>query len=75
MLSGIKVGNCWGCVVGDVPVEQVDDHFAGDSGVEFFDWFSNVAQKGITGSAANHHDKNIGQPPRNIVIAAPERME
>ena len=46
-----------GCVVGDVPVEQVDDHFAGDIGVEFFDWFSNVAQKGVTGSAADHHDK------------------
>jgi hypothetical protein len=45
VMPGIKVRDCWGCVVGYVPVEHVGDHFAGDVVVEFFDLFSNVAQK------------------------------
>ena len=60
MLPGIKVRDCWGCVVGYVPVEHVGDHFAGDIVVEFFDLFSNVAQKGIAGLATNHHDEKQG---------------
>jgi hypothetical protein len=56
-LPGIKVRDCWGCIVGCVPVEYVGDHFAGDAVVEFFDSFLNVAQKGFTGPATNHHDE------------------
>ncbi len=50
-LPGIKVRDCWECVVGDVPVEYVGDHFAGDVVVEFPDLFLDVAQKGVTGLA------------------------
>ncbi len=56
-LPGIEVRDCWGCVVGYVPVEHVGDHFVGDVVVEFFDLFSNVAQKGVAGPATDHHDE------------------
>jgi hypothetical protein len=56
-LPGIEVRDCWGCVVGYVPVEHVGDHFARDVMVEFFDLFSYVAQKGIAGPATDHHDE------------------
>jgi hypothetical protein len=57
-LPGIEVRGCWGCVVGYVPVEHVGaDHVAGDVVLEFFDLFSNVAQKGIAGPATDHHDE------------------
>jgi hypothetical protein len=59
-LPGIEVRDCWGCVIGYVSVEHVSDHFAGDVLVEFFDLFSNVAQKGVAGSATNHHDEKHG---------------
>jgi hypothetical protein len=59
-LPGIKVRDCWGCVVGYVPVEHVGDHFAGDVGGEISDLFSNVEQKGIAGPATNHHDEKQG---------------
>jgi hypothetical protein len=60
VLPGIEVRDCWGCVVGYVPVEHVGDCFAGDIVVEFFDLFPNVAQKGIAGLATNHHDEKHG---------------
>ncbi len=59
-LPGIKVRDCWGCVVEYVTVEHVISHFAGDVVVEFFDLFPNVAQKGVTGPAANHNDEKHG---------------
>ncbi len=59
-LSGIKVRDCWGCVVGYVPLEHLGDHFAGDVVVEFFVLFSNVAQKCVTEPATNHHDEKHG---------------
>ncbi len=46
-LPEIEVRDCWGCVVGYVPVEHEGDHFAGDVMVEFFDLFSDTAQKGV----------------------------
>ncbi len=60
MLPEIEVRNCWGCVVGYVPVEHVGDHFVGDVVVEFLDLFSDVAQKGVAGPATNHHDEKHG---------------
>jgi hypothetical protein len=60
-LPGIKVTrDCWGCVVGYAPVEHAGDHFAGDIVFEFFDMFSNVAQKDVAGPATNHHDEKHG---------------
>ncbi len=59
-MPGIKVRDCWGCVVGYVPVEHAGDHFAGDVMVEFIDLFSNVAQKGVAGPATDHHDEKHG---------------
>jgi hypothetical protein len=56
-LPGIEVGNCWGCVVGNVPVEHVGEHFLRDVVVEFFDLFPNVAQEHNAGLATNHHDE------------------
>jgi hypothetical protein len=71
VLSGIEVGNCLGGVVGDVPVKHVSEHLPGVIVVEFFDLFPNVAKESIAGPSA----MMTGQPPRNIAIAAPERME
>ncbi len=42
-LSGIKVGNCWGGLVRDVPVKHVGEHFTGDIVVEFLDLLLDVA--------------------------------
>jgi hypothetical protein len=39
-LPGIEVGDYWGCVVGNVPVKHVGDHFLRDVVVEFLDLFS-----------------------------------
>ncbi len=47
-LPGIEVRDCWGCVVGYMPVEHAGDHFAGDVVVEFFDLIFNLVQKGVT---------------------------
>jgi hypothetical protein len=30
-LPGIKVGNCWGCVIGNVTVKHVGEHFLRDA--------------------------------------------
>jgi hypothetical protein len=73
-LSGIEVGKCWGGVVGDVPVEHVGEHLAGDIVVEFLDLLPNVAKESIARPAIIMMRKT-GQPPRNIAIAAPEQME
>jgi hypothetical protein len=59
-LPGIGVRDCWGCVVRYVPLEHVGDHFVGDVVVEFFDLFSNEAQKGIAGPVTDHHDEKHG---------------
>ncbi len=56
-LPGIKVRDCRGCVVGYEPVEHVGDHFAGDIVGEFFNLFSNVAQKGVAGPATDQNDE------------------
>ena len=64
LLSGIKVGNCWGCVFGDVPVEHVGEHFLGNIVVEFFNLLPNVMQEGIAGPAANHHDEENWATPK-----------
>ncbi len=57
VLSGIELGNCWGGVVGDVPLKHVSEHLPGDIVVEFFDLLPNVAKEGIAGPSANHHDE------------------
>ena len=65
-LSGwlcIEVGNCWECVVGDVPVEYVGEHFLGNLVVEFFDLLPNVMQVGVAGPATNHHDEENWATP------------
>ena len=64
VLSGIKVGNCWGCIVGDVPVEHVGEHFSGNVVVEFFNLLPNVTQEGIAGPATNHHDEKNWATPK-----------
>jgi hypothetical protein len=38
-MLGIEVGNCWKCVVGDVPVKPEVEHFSGDVVVEFLHLF------------------------------------
>jgi hypothetical protein len=63
-LPGIEVGYCWGCVVGDVPVKPVGEHFSGDVVVEFLDLLPNVMQEGVAGPAANHHDKENWKTPK-----------
>ena len=57
------MGNCWGCVFGDVPVEHVGEHFLGNIVVEFFNLLPNVMQEGIAGPAANHHDEENWATP------------
>ncbi len=75
-LLGIEVGNCWGCVVGDVPVKHVGEHFLGEDVVEFLNLFLKITQEGVPEPVTNHHDEeNRTTPPRNITIAAPEQME
>ena len=74
-LSGIEVENCWGCVVGDMPVEHVGERFSGNVVVEFFNLLPDVMQEGVAGPATNHQMRKTGQPPRNIAMAAPKRME
>jgi hypothetical protein len=64
VLSGIKVGNCWGCVVGDVPVEHVDEHFLGNVVAEFFNLLLDVMQEGAAGTATNHHDEENWATPK-----------
>ncbi len=59
-LSGVKLRDYWGCVVGYVPLEHVGDHIAGDVMIELTDLFSNVAQKGVAGQATKHHDEKHG---------------
>jgi hypothetical protein len=74
-LPGIEVRDCWGCVVGSVPVEHVGDHFAGDVVIESFNLFSNVAYKASLDQRLIIMMRNMGHPPRNIAIAMPEQME
>jgi hypothetical protein len=64
-LPGIEVRDCWGGVVGDVPVKHVGvgEHFLGDIVVEFLNLFPNVAQECVTGPATNHHDKTNWATP------------
>ncbi len=63
-LSGIKVGNCWGGVVGDVPVKHVGEHFLGDIVVEFLNLLLNVAKESIARSATYHHDEEDWATPK-----------
>ncbi len=56
-LSGIEVGNCWGGVVGDVPMKHVSEHIPGDIVVKFFNLLPNVAKEGIAGPSADHLDE------------------
>jgi hypothetical protein len=74
-LPGIEVGNCWGCVVWDVSVKHVGEHFLGEVMVEFLDLFPNVMQEGVAGPATTHHDEENLATPRYITIAAPEWIE
>jgi hypothetical protein len=60
VLSGIKMGNCWGGVVGDVPLKHVSEHLPGDIVVELFNLLLNVAKEGIAGPLADHHDEEDG---------------
>ena len=63
-LPGIEIGNCWGYVVGDMPVKHVGEHFWGDIMVEFLNLFPNVAQECVAGPATNHHDKKNWATPK-----------
>ncbi len=63
-LPGIKVRNCWGGVVGDVPVKHVGGHFLGDIVVELLDLFPNVAQQCVARPATNHYDKKNWATPK-----------
>ncbi len=63
-LSGIKVGNCWGGVVGDVHVKHVGEHFLGDIVVEFLDLLSNVAKERIARPATDHHYEEDWATPK-----------
>ncbi len=63
-LSGITVGNCWGGVVGDVPVKHVGEHFLGDIVVEFLDLLLNAAKESIARPATNHHDEEDWATPK-----------
>ncbi len=62
-LSGIKVGNCWGGVVGDVPVKHVSEHLPGDIVVEFLDLLPNVAKESIARPSTDHHDEEDWATP------------
>jgi hypothetical protein len=55
-------------------MEHVGDHFAGDIVVEFFDLILNVAQTALLDQRPIITIRNMGHLPRNIAIAAPERM-
>jgi hypothetical protein len=74
-LFGIDMGNRLGGVVGDVPAKHVSEHLLGDVVVEFFDLLPNVARKASLDHLPTIMMRKTGQPPRNIAIAAPKRME
>ena len=63
-LPGIEVRNCWGDVVGDVPVKHVGEHFLGDIVVEFLNLLLNVAKESIARSATYHHDEEDWATPK-----------
>jgi hypothetical protein len=63
-LPGIKVGDCWGCVVKIVPVKHVGEHFSRDVMFEFLDLFPNVAQECVAGPATDHHDEKNWATPK-----------
>jgi hypothetical protein len=58
------IRDCWGGVVGDVPVKHVGEHFMGDIVVEFLDLLLNVAKESIARPATDHHDEEDWAIPK-----------
>ncbi len=58
------MGDCWGCVDGNVPVKHVGEHYPRDVVVEFLDLFPNAVQEGVAGPATNRHDEENWATPK-----------